>query len=278
MALGVLLFIPGTSSAAAQSLEDLARERADYMTWLASAPNSPLAAIAQQPVGTGLRLGPQDSDIPLAGVPDHRIVPRGQSVMLQTRSGMQALPIGSPLKVGRYTLYVRPSSAGLVATVFEKRSARPAPGFYEYDSTVVFTSKLFPPEKRDRVQVLTAEGLPTQATEAGSVLVGVGAPTRLRVRRIPVGGEDETELEIFFRDPTNGRGTYPAGRFVTLVPLPGGEYRIDFNRARNPFCAYSSVYPCPAPWQGNSLPGPVRAGERYDGGGLEVVPSDQENR
>jgi hypothetical protein len=44
----------------------------------------------------------------------------------------------------------------------------------------------------------------------------------------------------------------------------GGRYRLDFNRARNPFCAYSSAYPCPAPWAGNTIPAPVMAGERYE--------------
>jgi uncharacterized protein len=103
-----------------------------------------------------------------------------------------------------------------------------------------------------------------KAAEAGTVDISAGgAATRLTVRRIP-GEDDESDLEIYFRDPTNGRGSYPAGRFVSLTPLPDGRYRIDFNRARNPFCAYSSVYACPAPWPGNSLPAPVTAGERYD--------------
>jgi hypothetical protein len=103
-----------------------------------------------------------------------------------------------------------------------------------------------------------------QAAEAGTVgITAGGATTRLTVRRIP-GEDDESDLEIYFRDLTNGRGSYPAGRFVSLTPLPDGRYRIDFNRARNPFCAYSSVYACPAPWPGNSLPAPVAAGERYE--------------
>ena len=76
---------------------------------------------------------------------------------------------------------------------------------------------------------------------------------------------DESELEIFFRDGTNGRGSYPAGRFVSLVPAGDGQYRLDFNRARNPFCAYSSAYACPAPWRGNTIAADVSAGERYAG-------------
>ena len=58
-------------------------------------------------------------------------------------------------------------------------------------------------------------------------------------------------------------GTYPAGRFVALTPAGGGRYRLDFNRARNPFCAYSSAYACPAPWRGNALPARIAAGEQY---------------
>ena len=72
---------------------------------------------------------------------------------------------------------------------------------------------------------------------------------------------------------SNGDGTYPAGRFVSLLPLPDGQFRLDLNRARNPFCAYSSAYPCPAPWRGNAIPAPIAAGERYEGGGL-AAPSE----
>jgi uncharacterized protein (DUF1684 family) len=125
------------------------------------------------------------------------------------------------------------------------------------------------------VRILAADGIETDAAEVGTFVVPLGGRTPMRVLRIPVGSGDESELEIFFRDETNGEGTYPAGRFVSLLPLPKGEFRLDFNRSRNPFCAYSSVYPCPAPWRGNTIAAPVRAGERYTGGGLEVVPADQ---
>jgi uncharacterized protein (DUF1684 family) len=81
-----------------------------------------------------------------------------------------------------------------------------------------------------------------------------------------------------FRDETNGRGSYPAGRFVSLSPIADGRYRLDFNRARNPFCAYSSAYPCPAPWRGNAIPAPVPAGERYEGGGLSDPGTSREAR
>jgi uncharacterized protein (DUF1684 family) len=50
---------------------------------------------------------------------------------------------------------------------------------------------------------------------------------------------------------------------VSLAPLGNGKFLLDFNRARNPFCAYSSVFPCPAPWPGNTIAARVEAGETY---------------
>jgi len=132
---------------------------------------------------------------------------------------------------------------------------------------------LIPPERHGTIRVLGLDGIEVEAAEAGSVLVPIGGRrVRLLVRRLPLAGSEESELEIFFRDETNGRGTYPAGRFVTLAPAGATRYRLDFNRARNPFCAYSAAYPCPAPWRGNTIPAPVTAGERYDGGGVTAPP------
>jgi uncharacterized protein (DUF1684 family) len=47
------------------------------------------------------------------------------------------------------------------------------------------------------------------------------------------------------------------------VPLGGNRYLADFNSARNPWCAYNTVFPCPAPWPGNTIRAKVEAGEKY---------------
>jgi hypothetical protein len=157
--------------------------------------------------------------------------------------------------------------------VFADTGTRKRPEYFEYDASLAFVGTLAPPEKPGGVRVLAVDGIEAEATEAGTVTVRIGGtPTRLSVRRIPMAGTEESELEIYFRDATNDEGTYPAGRFVALVPETGGRYRLDFNRARNPFCAYSTAYPCPAPWRGNTIAAPVRAGERYNGGGLSAPP------
>ena len=67
---------------------------------------------------------------------------------------------------------------------------------------------------------------------------------------------------IPFRDATSGKETYGAGRYLDLEPSASGVYDLDFNRAYNPYCAYSDEYVCPLPPVENWLPVPIRAGEK----------------
>jgi hypothetical protein len=269
-------FVALVSTLPAQLPPDLAMERTGYVVWLKEGPNSPLSAVAQQKVGAGLRLGPADADIPLPEVAEYRVYPGGPGLVLEGPDGKRPVGRGAPHRLGRYALYFTGPPPGTVLTVFSDTLRREPPGYYEYDPSVVFTGPLIRSKTPTQMRVLASDGLEAEATEVGSFVVPLGGRTSLRVLRIPVASGDEAELEIFFRDASNGHGTYPAGRFVSLHPLPNGQFRLDLNRARNPFCAYSSVYPCPAPWRGNTISVPVRAGERYEGGGLEAIPAPQE--
>lgn len=70
-----------------------------------------------------------------------------------------------------------------------------------------------------------------------------------------------------FKDATNGRETYGAGRYLDnhrpgLRHLQGDEFEIDFNYAYNPYCAYNENYSCPLPPAENWLKVPIRAGEK----------------
>ena len=69
--------------------------------------------------------------------------------------------------------------------------------------------------------MLTLDGIEVEAETAGYITLPLGpAGTRLLVMRMPVPGTEETELQVYFRDQTNDRGTYPAGRFVELTRSP----------------------------------------------------------
>ena len=69
-------------------------------------------------------------------------------------------------------------------------------------------------------------------------------------------------LFIPFLDATSGMETYEGGRYIDLTENTSGLYDLDFNRAYNPYCAYNPEYSCPAPPNENTLPAPIRAGEK----------------
>jgi len=247
----------------APAQRSVTEERAAYAAWLASAPTSPYRAVAQQPIGPGILIGP-DGDLPLEGVAAGRVTQDGAIVRLETGEGRRVLPRFRPVTLGRYSLVAGGTPGRAVLTVFDSTARPGAPHYYDHDRSVVFVGPLIPPAAPRTERLLAPDGVEVEATEAGAVIVATGGTTtRLKVMRIPDPATGESELEIFFRDSTNAAGTYPAGRFVALTPAGGGRYRLDFNRARNPFCAYSSAYACPAPWRGNVLATRIAAGEQY---------------
>jgi hypothetical protein len=223
---------------AAQLPPDLARERAAYTAWLTTAANSPYAAVAVQPVGAGLRLGPADADIPLAGVAECRVTQSSGAVALEVSGGRRALPRGRPTLLGRHTLMLSGSPGRAVLTVFGAHGRAEAPAYYQYDPSLALGVRLTPPEHPGTVRLLAPDGVEVDAQEAGTVEVQIAETNaRLLVRRLPGDNGGEAELLTYFRDETNGQSTYPAGRFVALLPDGGNRYRLDFNRASNPFCA-----------------------------------------
>jgi len=74
---------------------------------------------------------------------------------------------------------------------------------------------------------------------------------------------DSARLRLMFRDPTNAEETYGAGRYLAVAaPDSLGWTVTDFNRARNPPCAFTGASVCALPPRGNRLPVAVSAGER----------------
>ncbi len=67
-----------------------------------------------------------------------------------------------------------------------------------------------------------------------------------------------------FTDLTNGKLTYAAGRYIELaIPMSGNRVIIDFNRAYNPYCAYTDGYSCPVVPADNHLDVEILAGVKY---------------
>jgi len=76
---------------------------------------------------------------------------------------------------------------------------------------------------------------------------------------------EEERLFIPFRDVTSGKETYGAGRYLDLDlgdHTANGDWSLDFNKAYNPWCAYSENYACPFVAPENWLKIPIYAGEK----------------
>ena len=72
--------------------------------------------------------------------------------------------------------------------------------------------------------------------------------------------EHKNHLFVPFTDLTNGSETYGGGRYIDLEGPLGTEVVIDFNKAYNPYCAYSDGYSCPIPPMENHLLLEIKAG------------------
>lgn len=70
-------------------------------------------------------------------------------------------------------------------------------------------------------------------------------------------------LFLPFLDNTNGKTSYEGGRFIDVLITDeneDGTITIDFNKAYNPYCAYSDRYSCPITPRSNYLDTEIKAG------------------
>lgn len=110
------------------------------------------------------------------------------------------------------------------------------------------------------LRITDVTGATKEEKSPGSVRFLVGG----REYHLAVLEDAETnDFFILFRDGTSGKSTYPTGRFLHAAhPDPSGRVWLDFNRAYNPPCAFTSYATCPLPPRVNWLPFPVEAGEK----------------
>jgi uncharacterized protein (DUF1684 family) len=75
-------------------------------------------------------------------------------------------------------------------------------------------------------------------------------------------------LFLPFTDDTNGQTTYGGGRYIDMRTgdIKEDKIIVDFNKAYNPYCAFSSGDSCPKPPGENRLAVAVEAGEKVFAG------------
>lgn len=76
--------------------------------------------------------------------------------------------------------------------------------------------------------------------------------------------EDKHHFFIPFLDAGSGELTYGGGRYIDFKEsdIVSGKLLIDFNKAYNPYCAFTSGFSCPIPPRENTLEIVVAAGEQ----------------
>lgn len=136
--------------------------------------------------------------------------------------------------------------------------------YYEPNPDFIFKSKLFIYEVQDTITILGTKG-----EKRPSILIGyLGLNYEGNIYKLNVYksfGRTGTEYySIWFTDKTTGNETYGVGRYLEFELNDDLDfiYTIDFNRAYNPYCAYSALFTCPIPREEDYIDIEIEAGEK----------------
>ncbi|HLY28699.1 MAG TPA: DUF1684 domain-containing protein [Aggregatilineales bacterium] len=80
--------------------------------------------------------------------------------------------------------------------------------------------------------------------------------------RLEAFADEEKSLWLIFKDLSNGKTTYDAGRFLVAPINEDGTVDLDFNRIYNPPCAFTVFATCPLPPKENILAVALESGEQ----------------
>ncbi|MCI4373419.1 MAG: DUF1684 domain-containing protein [Thermoplasmata archaeon] len=134
--------------------------------------------------------------------------------------------------------------------------------------------RYFPPDTAFRVRArlerlpVPAEAYLRTSRDGSAVMRYLGelhftiGKSAVHLRLYHAGEGVGTSVFVPFRDSTSGRDSYGPGRYLTLELNESDEYDLDFNRAFNPYCAYTDDFECAFPPAENDLPVAIRAGEK----------------
>jgi uncharacterized protein (DUF1684 family) len=140
------------------------------------------------------------------------------------------------------------------------RMAFPGRRWYPIDRTYVVRARYVRYDPPRSILITNVLGDSEPSTCPGHVEFEVkGTPALLLVTDC-----DEEGLFLIFTDPTNGKTTYPPGRFLATGPAESDQVTLDFNRAYSPPCAFTPYATCPLPPAENRLPIAIEAGEQHD--------------
>jgi uncharacterized protein (DUF1684 family) len=140
--------------------------------------------------------------------------------------------------------------------------------FFDADSTYRITADVEVLSNETTFQIPTFNGAKQDYIRYSRIKFTLnGKPQQLNIyRNISLSKRPGFEDYLFlpFMDETNSDESYGGGRYLDLktTDIQAGQIVIDFNKAYNPYCAYSDGYQCPMPPRENYLKLKVKAGEK----------------
>lgn len=141
----------------------------------------------------------------------------------------------------------------------KERTAFPDRSWYPVQPEYRLPARFRQAEAARTIQIPDVLGDSTEETVLGEIQFEFEG-TRFSLHALEAG---EGRALVLFGDETNGRGTYPGGRFLVVDLADGERVWLDFNRAYNPPCAFTPYATCPLPPPVNRLPVEIAAGERH---------------
>lgn len=136
--------------------------------------------------------------------------------------------------------------------------------YYEPNPDFIFKSKLFYKEIPDTVIIMGTKGEPRTVIVIGHVELNKDGKIYPVYIYKAFSRTGEVYYSIWFTDKTTGKETYGVGRYLDFEfnPDPDFVYTIDFNKAYNPYCAYTKMYTCPIPREEDYIDMSIKAGEK----------------
>lgn len=141
--------------------------------------------------------------------------------------------------------------------------------FFPLDEAYITTAQFIPAAGGDIIDFPTSAKKVKQFKEYGTINFEIkGQSGTLTLYQMHGLEDPQADGTIFlpFKDATSGTSSYGAGRYIDLSPkdIIDGKIVIDFNKAYNPYCAYSIHYNCPLTPANNILSFPIEAGVKYE--------------
>jgi uncharacterized protein (DUF1684 family) len=234
---------------------------------LGSDPSCRVALPAGKALAQAGTMTRQGDTVELAAAPGAGITVDGKPVQ-QLRLHYDAQQKPTMVQLGSLTFFLIKRGDKLGVRV--KDSASPAlAAFRGIDNFAVDASwrveaRFEPYAKPKKIPITNILGMTADEASPGAVVFERGGKT---YRLDALSEAADGSLFVIFADQTSGRETYGAGRFLDAAKPKDGKVVIDFNKAYNPPCAFTSFATCPLPPAQNHLQLAVTAGEKKYGEG-----------